>query len=157
MDVLRITATELKYACADPLWLDRWLAGKKPATHFVAVSSSKHLPDSAGAPDVVFHRLAEEFISWLTEHESASRIDTTDLLWEQLYRDLAAKELDRLLLRGAARQALDLARALRSFCGQIARMRSGARFFQSWRDLYAGHEHSVQDVAFHFDTKTVFV
>ncbi len=157
MDVLRITATELKCACTDPAWLAKWLAGEKPPTHVVAESSGKNSTDRAGAPSVVFHKLAEEFISWLTENESAARIDTTELLWEQLYRDFAARELDRMLLRGAARNALDLARALRSFCGQIARMRSGARLFQSWRDLYAGHEHSVQDVAFHFGAKTVFV
>ncbi len=157
MDVLRITATELKCACADSAWLQSWLAGKKPPTRFAHLPTSKNPTDGAGVSGAIFHKIAEDFISWLTTNDSATRIDTTDLLWEQLYRDWADKQLDHLLMRGAAPQALELARALRSFCCQIARMRSGARLFQSWCDLYVGHEYSVQDVAFHFDTKTVFV
>jgi S-DNA-T family DNA segregation ATPase FtsK/SpoIIIE len=154
MDVLRITASELKCACADPEWLRRWIAGERPSTR---IHANANAAPSAKTHGALFHRLAENFIANLVEDENAASADTSDLLWERLYRRDGARELDLLMLRSACSEALELAQALRSFCGQIARARAALRVFETWSDVYAGREHVVQDVAFHAGNTTVFV
>ncbi len=128
------------------------MAGEKPSTQVFG-----HATNPVYSHGMVFHRMAEQFIEWLQNTDEATRADTADSLWEQLYRTVAARQLDLLMLRPAPAEALELARALRAFCGQQARLRASARLFESWRDVYAGHEHAIQDVAFPFESATVFV
>lgn len=151
---LVITVSELRAACLDPAWRERWRRGEKPLA----------FPGRArpGFPvqGALFHTLAEQFIGWLTSKAPAPAQRATEgpELWKALYDRFAVKHLDALVREEAVPSAHHLSRALSNFCDRLAALRAeaGAQC-QSWRDLFLTQEYALHQVPVETPTGMIMV
>lgn len=154
MEVVSITVSELKCACLDPEWRRRWLAGEKPPTQHFAP------PGTHAVGGVLFHRLVEQFVSWLAGAENAATatlLATEAELWAMMYRRFAESELDGLAAKDNVATAVSLSAALQAFCGRVSELRRESPAFSRWADIFLTQEHQVKDVHFPTDKRSVFV
>lgn len=150
--VRSITVTELTCACLDDEWRRRFLKGEKPSTR--SFSPPGELPVYGS----VFHRLVDDFVSWLTgsKRKAASLEDASDL-WQELYERFAAGNLERISKKGSLDSAYHLSEALKSFCERIAALRARIPSFNTWQDLYLANEFPLKDVEFRLGDSSLFV
>jgi hypothetical protein len=91
----RITVTQLKHACLDSSWLDRWLRDPD-----VALPAPREWSKETGVPARKFHELAQKFADWLCDpatSRNAIRLDSYEKLWGALWQELAQKEVLAIL------------------------------------------------------------
>ena len=141
-----ITVSQLKCACLDPEWRARWRRGENPPTLVISASGKRSEFPVQG---VVFHQLAEQFTAWLSGESKAARsIASADALWAALYERFARPKLDELAAAGKLPSAQHLSQALRSFCAQVAELRTRTAAFRSWQDVWLTREFAIDAVPF---------
>jgi S-DNA-T family DNA segregation ATPase FtsK/SpoIIIE len=141
-DIL-ITVSQLKCACLDREWRQRWLRGENPPT--------MRFGEQGGIPvqGQLFHQLAEQFTEWLENTpEIAAGLADANSLWAQLYDEFAKPRLDELIAAGRVPSAHHLSQALRAFCGHLVTLRTRAARFATWRDVYLTREYRIDRVPF---------
>jgi DNA segregation ATPase FtsK/SpoIIIE, S-DNA-T family len=150
--VRSITVTELTCACLDDEWRRRFLKGEKPSTR--SFSPPGELPVYGS----VFHRLVDNFVSWLTgSKRKAASLEDASNLWHELYERFAAGNLERISKKGSLDSAYHLSEALKSFCERIAALRARIPSFTTWQDLYLANEFLLKDVEFRLGGSSLFV
>lgn len=137
-----ITVSQLRCACLDPAWRERWCAGENPPT--------MNLQDATG-PGVrgqLFHTLAEQFTGWLlTGEKLALATDEGAELWKIMYDQFAVRPINKLLAHREVPSAHHLSRSLENFCHRLADLRSAAGAqFRSWHDIFLTREYSLSQV-----------
>ena len=154
MALIRLSVSQLKFACVNPAWRERWLKGQNPST--------RPIP-ALGTPVVygrLFHSLAHHFTNWLTKPTFAKKtrsLTDGDRLWEALFEQSAGTRLKRLLNAGQLEEADALQQRLRSFCDRLAQLRRERPGFQRWSDLLVATEHPVRNVAYPIGDHTLFL
>lgn len=136
-----ITVSQLRAACLDADWRQRWRAGLNPPVPMK--------PNASEFPvqGPLFHTLARRFTDWLTTDAIADTVQSGADLWKELYDRFAVAELDRLLAEGKIPSAHHLSRALEAFCHRLAELRTAAGAeFRNWRDLFLTHEYDLHQV-----------
>jgi S-DNA-T family DNA segregation ATPase FtsK/SpoIIIE len=140
---LLITVSQLKCACLDREWRERWLRRENPPT--------MRFGKQGGAPveGQLFHQLAEQFTEWLEKTpDIAAGLTDTSSLWARLYDGFAKSRLDELVAAGRLPSAHHLSQALRAFCSSLATLRARAARFSTWSDIYLTREYRMDRVPF---------
>ena len=140
---LLITVSQLKCACVDREWRQRWLRGENPPT--------MRFGEQGGFPvqGQLFHQLAEQFTEWLVNTpEVTARLADANSLWTQLYDGFAKPRLDELIAAGRVPSAYHLSKALRAFCDRLITLRGKAAHFATWEDIYLTREYRMDRVPF---------
>jgi S-DNA-T family DNA segregation ATPase FtsK/SpoIIIE len=151
MEVVSISVSELKCACLDAEWRQRWLAGQKPSTQHFAPPGT----DAVGGS--LFHSLVERFVAWLASTPATAVLAKESELWARLYACFAEVEIEGLASKGKIETAVSLSGALQTFCQRIAQLRRDASGFSQWTDIFLTQEHKVKDVHFTFGSRSIFV
>ena len=137
----KITVSELKCACLDPVWRARWLAGERPSTQpHIAQGGIK-------TNSVLFHKLAETFVGWLCNPSNAAEsLESGEALWQALFDRFASEELTKLLRANQLEASHRFNLCLRALCNRLADLRAHAPGFKAWPDLYLGEEFDLKSV-----------
>ncbi len=151
MEVVAITVSQLKCACVDPEWKQRWLAGRNPSTRHCAP------PGTEAVGGVLFHEIVDKFAGWLATDAQGLPLADENALWAQLYSRFAEAGLEHLAAEGRVGTAVHLSGALRAFCARIAALRCDTPGFVRWSDIFLAQEHRVKDVRFALGERSVFV
>jgi S-DNA-T family DNA segregation ATPase FtsK/SpoIIIE len=138
-----ITVSQLRAACLDPKWRERWLRGENPAG----------APPRGRGPfpvqGTLFHQLAEAFTEWLAGDRVAAPLAEADglRLWKELYDRFAVEHINKLVADGALPSAHHLSRALENLCQRLVALRTAAGGkFKTWRDLFLTQEFELHRI-----------
>ncbi len=151
MAIRSINVTQLKCACLDAKWREHWLRGENPKTSFFAP------PGSIPVHGTLFHKIAEEYVGWLTSAKEAAKLADEDALWHEMYEQFAQEKLAKLLESQKIDSAYHLGQCLRAFCGRVSELRARTPGFRSWQDVYLAEEFSVQDIRFDVNKSSIFI
>ncbi len=156
MAVKQINVTQLKCACLDTEWRGQWLRGENPPTICLTP------PGVAPVYGTLFHKIAENYVGWLTSAKTAQQLKEEDALWHEMYERFAETKLTELLLSEKIASAYHLGECLKAFCRRAAELRRRTPNFDSWQDVYLTKEFSVKDVRFdmksdNMDGNSIFV
>jgi S-DNA-T family DNA segregation ATPase FtsK/SpoIIIE len=135
-----ITASELKFAVLDPDWRAKWLAGEKPSTRTFAPAGTMR------ALSVQFHKEAEKLVGWLTARDTlaaAAEIDSADVLIDHLWATSLQALADKLFEQGRGEEAAVFTERMRNFCARLIDLRSRAKRFENWQDVFVGAERDL--------------
>ncbi|MGJ4951726.1 DNA translocase FtsK [Bradyrhizobium sp. HKCCYLS20291] len=149
-----ITATELTFAVLEPDWRKRWLDGEKPSTKSFAP------PGTARAMGVQFHKEVEKVVTWLTAPGSlkkAARIDTASGLVDHVWATTLQAMTDKLFEAGRGEDAAAFTERMRHFCARLIALRTRARHFETWQDVFVGAEQDLASIPVRVGDGTVEV
>ena len=111
-----------------------------------------------------FHKIAEQFVQWLTRTEAkkASKMNDPDVLWDAMYEVAAEEKIDELtnalLSKGKSLESvLHMTACLQSFCRRLVELRHRTKGFRSWQDVFMVKEFSLPDVQFKFERTSIFI
>ncbi|MDQ6976172.1 MAG: DNA translocase FtsK [Mariprofundaceae bacterium] len=136
-----ISVTQLAHACADEAWLQRWLAGEKPATQCYTPTGKMPVHGT------VFHHIVEQFTEDLLRKHTAHGNDESHTLWQTMYDTHAYNALKKLITKKySASSLLHLTAALQAFCQHIHAMRLAMGADESWSSLFLAQEFSLKGV-----------
>lgn len=146
----RMTVTQLRHACVDPDWLQRWVDDPKltppPPTRTGAGAS-------IGAP---FHRIAQDFVGWLTNPANAGEAESLEEalpLWQMCWERVAYPRVAEVGRGQSPAAAHTLAACVRHWCGALAEER---RLVQvPWSGLLLTAEYQLQAVTIPTDVGPV--
>jgi len=151
MAIKQISVTQLKYACLDPEWRKRWIRGENPPTFYSAPQ------ETAPVYGTFFHKIAENYVGWLTSSPKAEKLTAPDILWHEMYERFAEERLTGLMESGKIDPAYHLGEALKAFCGRVSELRHRTPGFQSWQDIFLTKEFSVRSVRFDLGDDHIFI
>ncbi len=154
MELRTISVSELRCACLDEQWRQRWLAGEKPPT---ATFSPPGTPPVYGSE---FHALAERFVKWSVSpasHGESSLLRSPADIFRALSTHFADKVLEGILARGEIDSAAALVDALHNFSLRLSQLRERTPEFASWQNVYMAQEYKVKDVQFTLGQASLFV
>ncbi|MCF6149938.1 MAG: cell division protein FtsK [Candidatus Kuenenia sp.] len=154
MAVKSITVTELKHACLDKDWKDRWLAGENPQT------TPLHPPNSIAVYGTKFHNIVKKFLDWLSLPENNTitlNLKDRNLIWDEMYTRFAESEINEVLNNNRLESAHYLANALKAFCDRTVTLRDQTNNFHSWNDIYITNEFHIKDIQYKVGDHSVFV
>lgn len=154
MAVKSITVSELKHACLDNDWKDRWLAGGNPPT------APQHSPDSIAVYGTRFHNIVKKFLNWLSMPENKNttlNLQDAYSIWNEMYSWFAESEINELLNRNRLESAYYLSKALKAFCNCTFTLRNHTSNFNSWNDIYVTSEFHIKDIQYRVGDNSIFV
>lgn len=154
MEVKSITVSELKHACLDNDWKNRWLAGENPQT------SPQHPPNAITVYGIKFHNIVKKFLDWLSlpkNINSALNLNDRYSIWDEMYNRFAENDIDEALNTNRLESAHYLAHALKAFCDHAFTLRDQTENFHSWNDIYITNEFHIKDIQYKFGDNSVFV
>lgn len=154
MAVKSITVTELKHACLDNDWKDRWLAGENPQT------TPQHPPNSIAVYGTKFHNIVKKFLDWLSLPENKTitvNLKDGHSTWDEMYTRFAENEINEVLNNNRLESAYYLAKALKAFCNRTVTLRDQTNNFHSWNDIYITNEFHIKDIQYKVGDNSVFV
>jgi hypothetical protein len=88
MAVKSITVSELKHACLNEDWKNRWLVGENPPT------TPPYPPDSIAVYGTRFHIMVKKFLDWLSLPKNKTitlNLRDTYSIWNEMYSRFAEK------------------------------------------------------------------
>ena len=114
-------------------------------------------PGTLPVHGTLFHKIAENYVKWLTASGNAANLADRDELWYEMYERFAEEKLTKLLESEKVDSAYHLGEALKAFCDRLAALRDRTPGFQSWQDVYLKEELSVRDVHFVVGSSSIFI
>ncbi|MBS0660553.1 MAG: PD-(D/E)XK nuclease family protein [Verrucomicrobia bacterium] len=136
-----MTVTQLRHACVDAEWLQRWVEDPKltppPPTRSGAGAA-------IGAP---FHRIAQDFAGWLTQPANAGEAEALDgplPLWQMCWERVAYARVAEVGRTQSPAAAHALATCVRHWCHSLAEERSAVAV--PWSGLLLTAEYQLQSV-----------
>ncbi|MDM8526189.1 DNA translocase FtsK [Desulfococcaceae bacterium HSG8] len=151
MAVRQINVTQLKCACLDTEWREAWLRDKNPSTMLSSPGGTRPVYGT------LFHKIAENYVGWLTSSEGTGRLADEKALWHEMYERFAEEKLTGLLKSEKIDSAYHVGQALKVFCQRVSALRHRTPGFQSWQDIYLTKEFSVRDVRFDVGASSIFI
>lgn len=145
MASISINTTQLKCACLDLEWRQRWIEGMNPPVFSMPCKKSFKVHGQA------FHQIVEKFINAMTLNSfQPDHIPTQyEELWEHMWENQAKNRVHQLLEDNEDLQSVNhLVECLKSFCRHIHSLYEQAPFFQSWNQIFYIQEFSIQDAVF---------
>lgn len=137
--------SQLKQACVDRGWLDRWL--DDPATPVpMPMTPAGGIPVNGR----LFHQLVAGLVQKLCVPDASApllALRSREQIWALLWDELAAAKVQALVRSQSAEAALHLAEALKAWCQRLAELRANCPNFKSWRSALLTHEFDLKRVA----------
>ena len=155
MAIKSITTTELKYACMNVDWKERWINGKNPPTntHDIPVGSIAVYGSR-------FHYIAKKFLDWMVmpkNNNAVLNLFDKYSIWDKMYTKFAEAELNEILNNNKLESADYLSKALKTFCSNVSKLRDNTNNFNTWKDIYLTNEFHIKDVRYTFGDNSIFV
>ncbi|MBF0537472.1 MAG: PD-(D/E)XK nuclease family protein [Nitrospirae bacterium] len=104
-----------------------------------------------------FHKVAEDFVNWLTANDTA-HLDDDKKLWREIYDRFAQRHINDIIDKDKhVDSAYHLSQAIRAFCGQLVQLRTRTATFNSWRDVFLTQEYTLNKVRFDIGNGAVLI
>ena len=146
-----ISVSDLKCACLDPEWCRQWCRGEQPSSRSFAP------PGSIPVYGILFHKIVENFVKWITTVKGTENLKDYHALWFEMYHRFAKKELTRLTKDDKIDSVYYLTQAFKAFCQQMIRLRTRTHGFQAWHSIYLQEEFRLQDINLKVDEAHFFI
>ncbi|KJU84102.1 Cell division protein FtsK [Candidatus Magnetobacterium bavaricum] len=104
-----------------------------------------------------FHKVAEDFVGWLTANPTTHLTDEKGL-WHELYDRFAQGHLNDIIDKdNHIDSAYHLGQALKAFCSRLLQLRTRTPAFNSWRDVFFTQEYALSKVRFDIGKGAVLI
>lgn len=148
MAELNINVTQLKCACQNDEWRDRWLREENPPTF--SIPNKTILPVHGSR----FHKIADQFVEWLIQipkDEKNIPITYADL-WHPLWDHFAAEHINQLLGNNQDPDTVyHLVNCLKAFCQNLETLHKYEKKFKHWNQIFIVQEFKIEHVVLEFD------
>ncbi len=151
---ISINVTQLKCACLNPEWRQRWIQGENPPVFSIPGKKSYKVHGQA------FHQIVEKFFHALTQSSYAAKLVPVQYeeLWEVMWELQAGDKVHQLLEENEDLQSVNhLVECLKSFCHHLEHLQKLTPFFKDWSQIFYTQEFALQDVPFPVGEDFVFI
>ena len=139
----RITVTQLRSACLDPEWIERWMSDPANSERSPRRNFGREVPRSR------FCQIIAMFTAWLAgsvNQRASAKIKSPSQLWDALWNTVGRDELLELTRSGAVREADHLCQALQNWCKHVSSLRRPNQ--KSWSEILLTAEYQLGHMSF---------
>ncbi len=148
MAELTINVTQLKCACQDEKWRERWLRGENPPTFSLPGKSSQPVHG------LRFHQIVDEFVNWLFHFPKDQKnipFSYNDL-WLTLWEQSAGTHVNQLLEGNHNPDTVaHLVKCLKTFCHNLETLQNEVQDFNHWNQIFIVQEFKIENVVLEFE------